>query len=54
MLIKACFMALLSMALFFFATTVENAMLVQFMEIVAAGAAIVCFMLVTKDAQDKK
>lgn len=54
MLIKACFMALLSIALFLLAATVENTMLVHFLEIVAAGASIVCFMFVTKDAQNKK
>ena len=54
MLTKAFFLALLSISLFFFATTVENAMLVQFLEIVAAGAAVLCFLFVTKDSQQKK
>ena len=53
-MLKACFLALLSVALFLFATTVENTALVQFLEIVAAGAAVLCFMLVTKETQQKK
>ena len=51
---KACLLALLSVTLFLLAATLENTMLVQFLEIVAAGASVLCFLLVTKETQKKK
>ena len=53
-MLKACLLALLSIALFLYGFNLDSGPLKQFVEIVAAGAAVFCFMLVTKETQSKK
>ena len=53
-MLKSCLMALLSVALFLFGFNLEQGALKQFVEIVAAGAAVFCFMLITRETQQKK
>ena len=53
-MLKSCLLALLSIALFLFGFNLDAGPLKQFVEIVAAGAAVFCFMLITKETQSKK
>ena len=53
-MLKACLLALLSIALFLYGFNLDSGPLKQFVEIVAAAAAVFCFMLVTRETQSKK
>lgn len=53
-MLKSCLLALVSIALFLFGFNLDAGPLKQFVEIVGAGAAVLCFLLVTRETQSKK